>query len=66
MAINISARQFREPDFVGELQAVVARHQVPASCLKLELTESLFLDDLDFAVERMQRFEAGRFPLCPR
>ncbi|MGY6567484.1 MAG: EAL domain-containing protein [Salinarimonas sp.] len=65
MAINISARQFREPDFVAELQAAVARHEVPASCLKLELTESLFLDDLDFAVERMQRLrEAGfRFSL---
>jgi len=61
MAINISARQFREPDFVGELQAVVARHQVPASCLKLELTESLFLDDLDFAVERMQRLKQAGF-----
>lgn len=61
MAINISARQFREPDFVAELQAAVARHQVPASCLKLELTESLFLDDLDFAVERMQRLKQSGF-----
>jgi diguanylate cyclase (GGDEF)-like protein/PAS domain S-box-containing protein len=65
MAINISARQFREPDFVADLQAAVGRHEIPASCLKLELTESLFLDDLDFAVERMQRLkEAGfRFAL---
>ena len=65
MAINISARQFREPDFAAMMELAVKRHRVDPGCIKLELTESLFLDDMDFAIRRMQALrEAGfRFSL---
>ena len=54
MAINISTRQFREPDFATMMELAAKRHGVDPGCLKLELTESLFLDDMDFALARMQ------------
>jgi diguanylate cyclase (GGDEF)-like protein/PAS domain S-box-containing protein len=65
MAINISARQFREPDFAAMMEYAVKRHGVAPGCIKLELTESLFLEDMDFAIARMEALrEAGfRFSL---
>ena len=65
MAINISARQFREPDFAAMMEYAVKRHGIVPGCIKLELTESLFLEDMDFAIARMQALrEAGfRFSL---
>lgn len=47
LAVNISAAQFRQPDFVDRLCALLARHGVPASDIELELTESLLAEDSD-------------------
>lgn len=65
MAINISTRQFREPDFAILMELAAKYHGVDPACLKLELTESLFLDDMDFAIGRMQslREKGFRFSL---
>ncbi len=61
MAINISTRQFREPDFATMMELAVKRHGVDPACIKLELTESLFLHDMDFALARMQALRAAGF-----
>jgi diguanylate cyclase (GGDEF)-like protein/PAS domain S-box-containing protein len=53
MSVNVSARQFRHTAFVEDLQAIVMKYGISANTLKLELTESLFLQDVDFAVEKM-------------
>ncbi len=45
MAVNISARQFRQPDFVNELKALIAKYALEPSRLKLELTESMLLEN---------------------
>ncbi len=55
LAINISARQFRERNFEEELAAMLARHQINPARLKLELTESVVIDHVDEAVQRMNR-----------
>jgi diguanylate cyclase (GGDEF)-like protein/PAS domain S-box-containing protein len=55
LAINISARQFAEPDFVSELRTMLVDHHVPAGRLKLELTESVVLEHVDEAVQRMEQ-----------
>lgn len=61
MAINISTRQFREPDFATMMELAARRHRVDPACIKLELTESLFLDDMEFALERMRALRNGGF-----
>jgi len=38
LAINVSARQFHQADFVAQLRAALERHQIDPGCLKLELT----------------------------
>ncbi|UCV03563.1 EAL domain-containing protein [Dechloromonas denitrificans] len=54
MAVNVSARQFRQADFVDQVSAALARHQARPQLLKLELTESLLLDNVEEVVVKMQ------------
>lgn len=54
MAVNVSARQFRQGDFVSQVGDALARHGVNPGLLKLELTESLLLDKVEDVVAKMQ------------
>lgn len=53
LAVNVSARQFRQDGFVSQVQAVVQRHAIDATRLKLELTESLLLEDIQDTIAKM-------------
>ncbi|MFZ2540995.1 MAG: EAL domain-containing protein [Gallionella sp.] len=53
IAVNVSAQQFAMPDFVGQVAAVLRKHRVNPSRLKLELTESVVLDDVQGTVAIM-------------
>ena len=53
LAINISARQFYHPDFVKRLLAALAKTGAMATRLKLELTESLMLSDIEDTISKM-------------
>lgn len=54
LSINISAAQFKRPDFVNIIQEGLSQEQVLPQRLILELTESIVLDDVDFVIERME------------
>jgi diguanylate cyclase (GGDEF)-like protein/PAS domain S-box-containing protein len=54
VAINVSARQFRQPGFVDDVRAAIARHGVNPARLKLELTESMLVADIDETVATMR------------
>ena len=53
VALNVSARQFAQADFVDQVRNALLRSGAPARQLKLELTEGLLVDDIDDAVLRM-------------
>ncbi|MGA9665377.1 MAG: EAL domain-containing protein [Gallionella sp.] len=53
IAVNISAKRFHQPGFVQEVQSVVKRHAIDPKLLKLELTESLLLENIEEAVATM-------------
>ena len=44
MAINLSPKQFSDPDLVGEIAAILQEEQLDPALLELELTESLLLE----------------------
>ena len=54
LSINVSPRQFRQPDFVAMVRAVVQETGVPPRQLIFEVTEGLLVDDIDDTVSRMQ------------
>jgi len=53
MAVNVSARQFQQSDFVDQVLAVLARTGAKPQRLKLELTESVLVSSLEDVVAKM-------------
>ena len=53
LSVNVSARQFRQADFVHQVIEVLQTTGAKAHLLMLELTESLVLDNVDDTVEKM-------------
>lgn len=54
LSVNISVRHFSQPGFVEGLTWVMATHGIDPARLVVELTESIMIDGLQDAVERMQ------------
>ncbi|WP_375191500.1 EAL domain-containing protein [Marinobacter sp.] len=53
LSVNVSSKQFHEPDFVVRVMETVGRHGINPARLCLEVTESMVLDDLDDALVKM-------------
>lgn len=53
LSVNVSAGQLRQPDFVDQVLAVVARTGANPNRLKLEITESLLLNDVEDVIAKM-------------
>jgi diguanylate cyclase (GGDEF)-like protein/PAS domain S-box-containing protein len=53
IAVNVSVRQFRDPDFVDEVMTAIANAGIAPHKLKLELTESLLADGIEVTVAKM-------------
>ena len=45
-AVNLSARQLREPGLAGRMLAILAETGMPPACLDLEITEGILIEDL--------------------
>lgn len=54
LAVNVSGRQFRQSNFVEKVSEVLNRTQINPSLLKLELTESIVLDNVADTIAKMQ------------
>lgn len=57
LSVNISAQQFRQRDFVARVKAILLEYAVDAAALKLELTESMLVDDFANVVTKMQQLQ---------
>jgi diguanylate cyclase (GGDEF)-like protein len=58
LAVNVSAKQFLMPDFVAQVRQVVLGSGIAPDGLKLELTESLVLDNVDDTIAKMSELKA--------
>ncbi len=65
LSVNVSAKQFHQADFVEQVQEVLKLYAIDANRLKLELTESMLLDQIEATVTTMNALkEVGvRFAL---
>ena len=58
LAVNVSARQFHQPEFVAEVREIIATTGISATSLKLELTETSVLSDLENTITKMRHLQA--------
>jgi EAL domain-containing protein (putative c-di-GMP-specific phosphodiesterase class I) len=57
LAVNVSVRQFRQADFVAEILAVLGDAGANPSRLKLELTESVLIENAGDTIEKMRQLK---------
>jgi diguanylate cyclase (GGDEF)-like protein/PAS domain S-box-containing protein len=53
LAVNVSYKQFSQNDFVTQIQSTVKHHAINPKLLKLELTESLLLENIEETIAAM-------------
>ena len=65
VAMNVSAREFRHPEFVSRVLDVINRSGADPKLLMLEFTESLLVDDMEGTITKMNALRArgGAFSL---
>ncbi len=64
LSVNVSARQFLQENFVDAVRHSLKTSGIDPARLKLELTESVVLDDIDGVVSRMQELIALGVSFC--
>ena len=58
LSVNVSPRQFQQPEFVQQLLSTLERTGANPYRLELELTESLLVDNVDEIIEEMTALQA--------
>ena len=53
VSVNVSPRQFRQPDFVERVRAILVETGAPPTSLIFEVTEGLLIENLDDTILRM-------------
>ncbi len=53
--VNLSARQFRDPNLVSLISGILSETGMPATSLNLELTESVLMDESEFGIAVLAR-----------
>jgi len=57
LAVNVSARQFHQADFVAQVQQALLQSGAKPSHLKLELTESTVLENIEDTIAKMREIK---------
>jgi diguanylate cyclase (GGDEF)-like protein/PAS domain S-box-containing protein len=58
IAVNVSARQFRQPTFPQQVREAICTAGIKPDRLKLELTESVVLENVEDVIARMLEIQA--------
>jgi diguanylate cyclase (GGDEF)-like protein len=53
LSVNISAKQFRQADFIEHVKSLIQHYGISPGNLKLELTESILLDNIEATIATM-------------
>ncbi|WP_372741493.1 ABC transporter substrate binding protein [Neptunomonas sp.] len=57
MAVNLSMRQFFDPELLSKIKAALEKYDFPASLLELEITESMIMEEVDVVVDTLHQLK---------
>lgn len=55
VAVNLSARQFREHDLVDTVRQALARNQIDGKLLQVEITETIVMENMDASIRQLHQ-----------
>lgn len=55
IAVNVSSPEFRRDDYYDGVVAALREHRLPPTCLELEVTESVVIDNIERVIALLQR-----------
>ncbi|HVN05051.1 MAG TPA: EAL domain-containing protein [Bryobacteraceae bacterium] len=58
VSVNVSVRQFREPDLRAQIATILAETELDPRTLQLEITESVLMDDFDAVARLLSELKA--------
>jgi EAL domain-containing protein (putative c-di-GMP-specific phosphodiesterase class I) len=58
MSVNLSGKQFAQSNLIGEVANILEETDLPPDCLKLEITESVVMENIETATEMLQQLRA--------
>jgi diguanylate cyclase (GGDEF)-like protein len=58
MSINLSNRQFGQADLISQIETALRETQVNSHCIRLEITESMVMGDVDAAIDLMLKLKS--------
>lgn len=64
LSVNVSSKQFKQPQFVDIVLQAIANAGAPAHRLIIELTESILFEDIDNTIERMAQLHSYGVRFC--
>jgi diguanylate cyclase (GGDEF)-like protein len=63
VSVNLSSKQLREPKFIEVIDRILAETGLDGQFLKLELTESMLVDDIEQVLQTLHRIRARNIQL---
>ncbi len=57
VSVNVSARQFQQPDFHKRIAEVLHKHDIDPSLIEIELTEGLMMEDTEAAQRELSQLK---------
>ena len=57
IAVNLSGRQLRQPNFFASVTQLIKHYRLPNGCLELEITENVLMQDAERALSLLTRAE---------
>ena len=58
VSVNLSSKQFTQPDLIERVTAIIKETKINPEGLKLEITESAVMDDVETATEMLKKLRA--------
>lgn len=58
IAVNISAKQFKNPDFITQIDHILQQTGIPPRALQLELTESIVMENVTETIEKLKQLSS--------
>ncbi|PHQ65866.1 MAG: diguanylate cyclase [Sulfurimonas sp.] len=57
MSINVSSKQFEKDNFIEMIKDILEKHEVNPNMIRLELTESLLIKNIDQVLDRLHKLK---------